>query len=251
MTIMLFYQRAVALDRERHQNLKLALNADHFAFASATNSVLLAGIEFVEALRDYPIVFVGKEGGPFTAAALVGLAADSNLMVDSAGQWEPGTYIPAFIRRYPFVLAGADDAESLTVCIDEAYTGLNEAHGEALFGAGRTATPYLDRMVDFLQQFHTEMKRTSVFADRLAQLGLLVNKAVTVERAGSQQLLEGFWVVDEARLNALDDATVLELVRSGFMTWITAHLISLGNVSRLAGRFGRVPAADMAAASGA
>jgi hypothetical protein len=236
MTTMIFYERAVALNRERHQNLKIQLKPDHFSFATNTNSVLLAGSEFVEAARDYPIVFVGKEGGPFTLAALVGLGDKENLMVSNAGNWETSTYIPAFIRRYPFVLAGTDDAESLTVCVDEAYSGLNDEEGQALFAAEGSQTDYLTNVIEFLRLFHSEMKRTSLFAARLAELGVLSSKVITIERDGKKQTLEGLWVVDEAKLNALDDASTLELVRCGYMGWIYAHLLSLSNVARLARR---------------
>lgn len=236
MANMIFYERAVPLNRERHQKLKIRIVPDHFAFAAKTNSVLLAGSEFAEACRDYPIVFVGSEDGPFTAAALVGLGDQENLFVDAAGAWAAGTYIPAFIRRYPFVLAGAETAETLMVCIDEAYQGLGEAEGEALFNAEGHESEYLKGVIDFLRLFHGEMKRTAAMGAKLAELGVLVPKVVTVERQGSKQTLEGLWVVDEAKLNALDDAKMLELVRTGYLGWVYAHLLSLRNVARLANR---------------
>lgn len=236
MTTMIFYERAIALNRERHQKLKIQLKTNHFAFAAKTNSVLIAGSELTEASRDYPIVFIGKEGGPFTMAALVGLGDKDNLLVNDSDNWEPGTYIPAFIRRYPFVLAGSDDAEALTVCIDEAYAGLNDERGEALFAGDGTETTYLKNVIEFLVLFHSEMKRTSAFAAKMSELGLLTSKVVTIEREGVKQTLEGAWVVDEVKLNALDDTTILELVRTGYMAWIYAHLMSLNNVTRLAKR---------------
>jgi hypothetical protein len=233
---MIFYERAVALNRERHQKLKIRMLSDHFAFATKTNSVLLAGTEFAEACRDYPIVFVGSEGGPYTTAALVGLGDKENLFADAAGNWERGTYIPAFIRRYPFVLAGAETGDTLTVCIDESYRGLGEDEGEALFSAEGQETDYLKNVVEFLRLYHAEMTRTGAFAAKIAELDLLTPKVVTVERQGGKQTLEGLWVVDEAKLNALDDAKTLELVRNGYMGWIYAHLLSLRNVARLANR---------------
>lgn len=236
MTTMIFYERAVALNRERHQKLKIRILPNHFSFAAKTNSVLLAGSEFAEACRDYPIVFVGSQGGPFTAAALVGLGDKENLFVDAAGNWAAGTYVPAFIRRYPFVLAGAETAETLTVCVDEAYQGLGEEEGEALFGTDGQESEYLKNVVEFLRLFHGEMKRTAAFGAKLAELDVLVPKVVTIERNGRKQTLEGLWVVDEAKLNALDDAKMLELVRTGYLGWIYAHLLSLRNVGRVAGR---------------
>lgn len=236
MTSMIFYERAVPLNRERHQNLKLQANPDHFSFAANTNSVLLAASEFPEALRDYPIVFIGQEGGPFAVAALVGFSDKENLMVDASGRWEANTYVPAFIRRYPFILASADDNDNMTVCIDESSRALGTENGEALFGADGAETDTLKNVVNFLQLFHAEMKRTGEFAARMAALGLLTSKVINVQGNGTTQTLGGFWLVDQEKLGALDDAQMLALARSGDLAWIYAHLLSLANVARLASR---------------
>jgi hypothetical protein len=236
MASLIFYEKAVALDRSRHQNLKIRTKSDHFSFSRKTNSVFLAGSEFVEAAHDYPIVFVGPENGPFTAVALVGLSGDDNLMVGEDGSWEVGSYIPAFIRRYPFVLAGSEQAETLTVCLDEAYSGLGQTEGESFFNQDGTETAYLTNVVQFLRLFHAEMHRTNAFASKLAQLGLLSSKVITVEFEGQKRNLEGLWLVDEKKLLELDDAQTLELVRSGYMGLIYAHFLSLSNVVRLARR---------------
>ncbi|HYC46416.1 MAG TPA: SapC family protein [Burkholderiales bacterium] len=240
---MLFYERAIALNRERHQKLKLEPAQNHFAFASQTNAMLLASTELAEAARDYPIVFVGAEGGPFTLAALVGLRNSENLLVDASGRWEANTYVPAFARRYPFVLAEGEDKSILTVCVDETYPGLNEERGEALFDGDGKETAYLQRVLEFLRAFHTDMTQTRDFAARLNALGLLVSKVITIEqqRTGEpqRQVLEGLWIVDEEKLRAIDDARIVELFRNGYMGWIYAHLLSLGNVRRLAARLDR------------
>jgi hypothetical protein len=236
MASLIFYEKAVALDRNRHQNLKIQTKADHFSFSRKTNSVFLAASEFSEAAHDYPIVFVGSQGGPFTAVALVGLSGDDNLMVGADGAWEAGSYVPAFIRRYPFILSGTDQAETLTVCLDEAYTGLGQIEGESFFNADGTETVYLKNVIEFLRQFHAEMHKTNAFANKLAQLGLLSSKVITVEFEGQKRNLEGLWLVDEQKLLALDDAQVLDLVRSGYLGLIYAHFLSLSNVMRLARR---------------
>lgn len=237
MTSMIFYERTVPLNRASHQNLKLRPNPDYFTFASQTNSVLLAASEFPDALRDYPIVFVGQEGGPFAVVALVGFADKENLMVDASGRWEAGTYVPAFIRRYPFILATDNDDDNMTVCIDEACKGLGTEEGEALFGADGVETAYMKNVVGFLQTFHAEMKRTGEFAARLAALGLLTSKVINVQSNGARQTLGGFFLVDQEKLDALNDAQMLALARSGDLAWIHAHQLSLSNVSRLASRF--------------
>lgn len=233
MTSMLFYEKAVALNREAHQKYTLAVQPDHFAFAKKTNSALLTAGEFAQAALDYPVVFVGQAGGPFTAVALLGLASDENLMVTAAGTWEPDTYIPAFVRRYPFVLAGEEKQEALTVCLDEAYAGWNTEQGTRLFEADGSDSTYLKNMVGFLQQFHTEMNQTNALAARLAALGLLASKVITVEVDGQKATLDGLWVVEEQKLMGLGDAQMLELARTGALGLIYAHLLSLKSVGRL------------------
>lgn len=242
MAKMMFYERPVALNRERHQHLKLAVAADHFRFAAKTNAMPVMSTEFAEAARDYPIVFVGEEAGPLNLAVLVGLRDGENLMVDKAGQWAPGTYVPAFARRYPFVLAKSDTGDRLAVCIDEVYPGLAREDGEALFDGGGKETPYLERMLGFLRAFHAEAQRTTDFAARLKELGLLVPKIINVERQGrALKSLRGIWVVDPVKLRGIDDQRAIEFFRNGYMGWIEAHLISLGSLPRLLTRLGEDP----------
>ena len=236
MAEIMFYARPVALNRDRHLKLRLAVAPNHFAFAAKTNAVPIASNEFIEAARDYPIVFVGEEGGPFSVAALVGLRNNENLMVDAEGRWAPGAYIPAFARRYPFVLAKTPESDQLTVCIDEVYPGLSEEIGEPLFEVDGKESAYLKRILEFLQLFHQEAERTTAFANRLRELGLLVPKLINVERKGERQVLQGLWIVDGTKLQGIDDARVVELFRQGYLNWIQAHLISLGSLGRLTAR---------------
>lgn len=235
----MFYARPVALNRERHARLRLAIAPDHSAFAARTNAVPITGTEFIEAARDYPLLFVRDPAGAFNATALVGLRDNENLLVDTAGRWAAGAYVPAFVRRYPFVLSTEPGADRLTVCIDEAYPGLSETQGEALFDASGAESAYLKNMLEFLRLFNNEVQRTALFAQRLDELGLLTPKVVTVERDGQQQTLEGLWVVDQAKWRALDDSRVVELFRQGLLPWVEAHLLSLGNLSRLLARLPR------------
>lgn len=236
MTTLMFYERAVALNRERHLKTKIEISPNHYAFSARTNALPITSTELNDAARNYPIVFVGKEPGSFNIAALVGLNDEENLMVNADGVWAEGTYIPAFARRYPFVLASTDDKDKFTVCIDEAYPGLNEEKGTALFEADGAESAYLKGVIQFLQVFHREIQRTSAFSNRMHELELLTPKTITVNRKGKKQLMEGLWIIDDAKLNGLDDARVVELYRSGYLHWISAHFISLSNLARLATR---------------
>lgn len=238
MTTMLFYQHAVPLNRQQHRDLRILQREHPFGFAAKTNSVLLAGIEIPVAAHDYPIVFVGQEGGPYTLGALVGLRDSENLCVTPEGGWLPGQYIPAFVRRYPFVLAEAGDSDPLTVYVDESYDGISMTEGSPLFDEAGQETEFMKGVTEFLVRFHAEMKRTAAFASRLSGLGLLEPKTVSVDRQGARQTLQGLWVVNEDKLQALPDEVILELFRNGYLGWIHLHLASLSNIARLAERLG-------------
>jgi hypothetical protein len=237
VSILDFYKTPVILNRDRHRNLKLDTTKGDFLIASNTNSLLLATTEVIDAAASYPVVFVGEAGGPYTLCAMVGLNNEENLFVDAKGQWDAGSYIPAFVRRYPFVLStGGVTEDDMSVCIDESFIGFGETAGQPLFDADGNPTQMLAGAVDFLRHFHAEMQATAEFAARLDALGLLVVKNFEVQRDGNKNVVEGVVIVDAEKLAALDDATVLAMVRNGDMALVHAHLLSFKQLPHLAVR---------------
>ncbi len=236
MATLLFYEKPVQLNADVHRNARLGTGGGDFSFAEKTNSIPLAAVEFFDTAREYPIAFTGKEGGPLFPIALMGVRQNENLFVSPEGKWE-GRYIPAFVRRYPFVLAEKQDAEDFNVYLDEAFPGFGAATGERLFTDAGEHTPLLKQALEFLGTYQGEIKRTRLFVERLQALDLLIPRVLEVVRKDqTSAVLQGFSVVDEGRLLALGDAQLLELARSGLLAWIYAHLMSLGNVSGLASR---------------
>jgi hypothetical protein len=232
MTTMLFYENPVALNRDQHRKLKLVRQRGQLGFARVTNSVPLAASEIGEAMKDYPVVFVSGPNGQYSLAGLLGLHNNENLFIDADNNWKADTYVPAFVRRYPFVPA-EDPKGQLTLCVDRDFTGLSETEGEPLFDEEGRETQLLQDAVEFLKRFHAEMQRTRTFCERLAALDLLVSRTIQVTRDGKQETLQGLSMVDEQKLRELNDAQVLELFRNGYLALIHAHLYSLRNVERL------------------
>ncbi|HYW04432.1 MAG TPA: SapC family protein [Gammaproteobacteria bacterium] len=236
---LLFYERPVPLNRETHRDLRLRDHPGDFSFARCTNSIPVAGIEFPEACRDYPIVFAGTSPAASIPTVLVGLRADENLFVGSDGRWEP-VYVPAFVRRYPFVLAEKPEPGDFTVCVDEGYPGLGTGEGEPLFDEQGKETPPLQRALQFLGEFQGQMQRTREFVERLASMDLLQPKVIQVApKDAAAFVLQGVFVVDEARLREVDDAALRTLFDAGELGWIYAHLISLANINSLTLRLDR------------
>ena len=235
MSDAVYYEKPVALDREKHRKLKVRATGS-FGFAARANSLYLAGVEFNEACKEFAIVFTRVGSGRTVPVAMLGLRGRENLFVDAQGKWD-ASYIPAFVRRYPFVLAELPGRSEMAVCVDEAFTGLNPKEGEALFDAAGNDTPFLKNALDFLQRYQAEYLRTEAFCQQLEQAGLLVEmnaKADLVD--GRSFTINGLLIVDEKKLQALPDASVLSLVRSGGMHLISMHLLSLSNMQKLVDR---------------
>lgn len=231
MASVMFYEKPVLLNRETHRTKKIAPNAS-YAFASKANSLYMAGVEFTEACKEYPIVFTQVGNGKIVPVAMLGLREGENLFVGVDGKWG-ASYVPAFVRRYPFVLAELE-GQQMGVCIDEGFVGLNEIEGEALFDSKGNNTPFLQNALDFLNRYQVEHLRTDRFCQRLKDQGLLMEMNAKADLFdGTSFTVNGLLVVDERKLLQLMDAQALEVFRSGELSWIYAHLVSLSNLNRL------------------
>lgn len=244
MAEVLFYEHPVPLNRTEHKDLRLK-GVPNMKFAMKAHSVPLTGAEFAIAARDLLIVFGGNEPKDAGPIALLGLRQDENLFVDTDGRWETGTYIPAFIRRYPFILAekpAGAEGEDMTVFLDEKYEGFGQADGERLFKEDGTDTELLTSAVKFLGEFQQNVARTRWFMDQLVKHDLLEARNVSLKKEGKDGVdgasinLTGVFMVNEEKLRQLDEKTTLEFAREGVFGWIYAHLLSLSNIDRLAHR---------------
>ena len=112
----LFFKSPAAINSERHAKAAVqpSLNVH---FAVNTNSVMVNAVEFVEAAKHYPIVFSMDEG--VMPTVVLGLEQNNNF-IDKNDHWVDGAYIPAYVRRYPFVFTSVPDSDNLVLCIDEA-----------------------------------------------------------------------------------------------------------------------------------
>ena len=235
MTNPLFYQKPIALDKEVHKKLRIIRSTSDLGFAANTNSVLLAAVEFIPACRDYPIVFARVADGKTVPVALLGVRKDENLfLVD--GIWDSTTYVPAFVRRYPFVPAETSP-DNLTICIDEAFPGFFADEGEPLFDANGEPAAFLKEAIALVQDYNAECKRTDAFMKRITDLGLLKEMNVRIDMKGGDVFqVAGVWMVDEVKLAALDQASIGQLHTAGDLPLIYAHLFSQANLSRLVDR---------------
>jgi hypothetical protein len=225
------------VDSQVHRRTTVKLPITSWAHLAGTNALFVTAAECAQVACDYPIVFVKAGDNPqggvdYAPIAVLGLKQGENLYVDQ-GSWR-AMQLPSLMGTYPFCIARSD-AEHFAVCLDAAYDGLSEAgEGERLFDDAGQATEFATRVKGELERLEAHVQGTRQAVRRLAELGLLVDKRFDATLPdGSKLAVEGFFMVDEDKLKALPDATLLELHRNGLMRLVHAHWVSLGQMRRL------------------
>lgn len=235
------YREPTLLDAQLHRRHKLKSVPD-MSMTRNMHAAFLAATEFPQAATELPIIFINtgertESGKPMVSpVALLGLSPNENLRVGDDGKWS-GRYVPAFIRRFPFLTAGVKGSEQPGVFVDAAWPGFNEEEGDALFDEQGQPTEVLKKVLEFLQRFDEEQYRTRLFCERVVELDLLKEmQADATLPDGHSVKVEGFLVVDEDKLHGLPDKAVLELHRNGMLALLQWHLISMGNIRDLVER---------------
>lgn len=239
---MLFYEHVVPISKERHGGWSVEKTAD-FSYSADVNSCPLMVTEF-RAAGGLPIVFSKTREGAMPVAVL-GILPDQSQMVDGEGRWT-GSYIPAFVRRYPFVFAQSEDGRTFTLCIDEGFAGIDRTggRGERLFTDAGEPTPYLNAALNFAKTFEVESRRTMAFANLMEEHDLLdpMNAQITM-LDGTRRALTGFSVISRERLKALPAEVVQDLFERDALELIYVHLMSVKNIEALRDLAG-APSAD-------
>jgi hypothetical protein len=231
----LFYKNVVPLNKEKHGKLSLA-PIDNYNHTRDTNSVYIAAIEFPKAAKEYPIVFAKAAGDEIFPVVLLGLKDKENLFLDKKGEWL-ANYIPAYVRRYPFILAsGANQGDNeFAVCIDDGYEGFNtKKKGIKLFEDDGKESELLQNALKFLKEYQNHIRFTRSFCKSLDELGLLEPMQAKAEfKDGKTMALRGFMGISRDKLKALDPARLAEMVKENYMDLVYAHLNSLDNMQNL------------------
>ena len=232
---LLIYESAVPVSSTRHGQVAVE-TVESYAFSASVNAVPLMAVEFPRASAEYAIVFAGN-GDDVMPVVVLGIRNEQNLYLSADAHWR-ADYIPAFIRRYPFVFSASADGKSLTLCIDESHPGVNRAgRGAALFGDDGKPTAYVSKVLDFLKEYQAHYERTRVFARRIKELGLLepMQAQVTTPQ-GDKITLNGFMVVSREKLRALDGETLQRLARNDELELLYLHMASMRNFNEVKDR---------------
>ena len=192
--------------------------------------------EFTLLARHYPIIFA--TGDNPLPLALMGLTEGVNAFMDENGiPLDKNSYIPAYIRRYPFLLARLrQESDELSLCFDPTIDAIGDFEdGERLFDDDGEPSEATKAILQFCEQFETAGQRTGAFVNDLKKSGLLMDGEVAIQPEGAPQpfVYRGFQMVDEEKLRELRGDELRKYTQSGMLPLIYAHLFSLPLIREL------------------
>lgn len=229
-----FYENPVPISKERHGDKQIIAN-DASRFSRRSNAIPINLTEFADVSRHYPIAFA-TGADPFPVA-IVGLRDGENLFVNPEGAWDAGIYIPAYVRRYPFIFMSGDAGKTLTLGLDEVDGVVGEEGGLPLFDEDGEPSEHTKGALEFCRNYNNAVAPTQAFTQALVKNGLLVERQANIAKADGEKLnLTGFQLIDAQKALSLEAATLTEWWKSGWAQAIVAHQISLLNWSSLADR---------------
>ena len=233
----LFYSAVEPLNVSQHGAMKVRTLL-RMAQVGKTHAIPLTVDEFTLVQRHYPIVFaIGESPIPI---ALMGLNEGVNVFLDEDGRaLQPNLYIPAYIRRYPFMLARLrEDSDELSLCFDPTADAVGDFdEGEPLFD-GDQPSEATKAILQFCEQFEAAGQRTAAFMEELAKSDLLMDGEVAIQPEGFEQpfIYRGFRMVDEEKLRDLRGDELRKMNQNGILPLIYAHLFSLAQMREVFGR---------------
>lgn len=227
------YKNLEIINTIEHKNTAIKQVQD-FSYAKEQTNAPLTIAEFYEACKNYPIFFAKDTNNEWFASAMLGYKDKENLFVDDKGTWAKNCYIPAFIRRYPFVFVNQPDNQ-FALAVESEYKSEDENDSiRKLFIKDGKNSEFLNGVLNFLTQFQNDATATSKFIKQLEAWELLEEKNATITTQENQTYnINGFYIVNEEKLQHLSKKKKEEICNNNAFPLITAHLISLSNINKL------------------
>ena len=231
-----FYNDLMPLNSRDHAGWK-SRTTDRAPWLAGFHAVPVTAEEFPAAARNFPIIFSSGENP--VPLALMGLNEGVNVFVDAEGQVTENIYIPAYVRRYPFLLAKlSPQSEELSLCFDPSSDLVGEFdEGRALFD-GDQASETTQGLLAFCEQFEQAGLKTQAFVEELTKHKLLMDGEVAIQQEGVEQpfVYRGFQMVDQEKLRDVRGDVLRTWNQNGLLPLIYAHLFSLELIREIFGR---------------
>ncbi|SET59929.1 SapC family protein [Thorsellia anophelis] len=232
-TFPLFYKNPVVLNTQSHTELAIDTQ-QKYSFAEQSLSIPVVASEFMPLIRHYPIVFTQSDTP--TAVVILGIKQGQNCFVQN-GEWKANTYIPAYVRRYPFIFfdskTEAGSKQFLAVDIDAENVIMKDSSLPAdrhLFTETGEQTTLLQTALAFCENFHQQAIITQEFIAALQANNLLTPNTLTMkEEGGKEHKVDGFALIDIAKYQALSESVINEFQHKGWLALITLQIASQQN----------------------
>jgi hypothetical protein len=235
-TLPIFYGDLQPLSSNVHGDFK-SRPAQKAPFLAKAHAVPITIDEFVACQRFFPIAFSSGENP--VPLALMGLNEGVNVFVEDDGSLKGEIYVPAYVRRYPFMLARLrPDAEELSLCFDPTSGLVGEFdEGHALFEEGKP-TEATNAILKFCEEFELSAQRTAAFVTEIKEMGLLMEGEVSIQPSGIEQpfVYRGFQMVNEEKLRELRGDELRKMNQNGILPLVMAHLFSMSLMREIFGR---------------
>lgn len=229
-TMPLFYSNPVPLDAKKHEKMGLKPNFG-LGFTQKVNAVPINMVEMPQICHFYPIAF--SPDGNATPVAILGLRDGENLFLNDKGEWAQNAYIPAYIRRYPFIFSEVPGNDQLTLCVDNNPDIVSEKGEQKFFEDGKPSQ-LSQNALEFCKSYHAAAQQTLEFSKALAASGLLVDRQAEINVGEGKRInFSGFRIIDEQKLAEMKDADFLEWRKKGWLPFLYAHLFSGAQWQRL------------------
>jgi hypothetical protein len=236
-SLPLLYNSLEPLNVNQHGKMKIR-PVDKPTMIANTHAIPATVDEFALLQRHYPIVFsVGDNPVPLV---LMGLSEGINVFLNEEGRLhDPSVYVPAYLRRYPFLLARLrPESDELSLCFDPTAGAVGDFdEGEPLFD-GDQPSQATKAVLEFCEQFETAGQRTALFIEELKKSGLLMDGEVAIQPEGADQpfVYRGFQMVDEEKLREMRGDELRKMNQNGMLPLIYAHLFSLPQIREVFSR---------------
>jgi len=232
---VMFYENPVPLTKDKHGDFGVTQVEKPFEFMANQHFLPLTAPEFGSASASVPIIFAGEERSPL---AVMGIRTGENLFVEE-GNFTPDFYMPAFARRYPFVLAGDSANDRFVVCVDEKASCVTKKKPQQKFFDGDDTSQFTKEAFQFLQNFERDRQATAKMVEDFKALDLFEPKEMNFQGQNAdgtpaeRQKIADYFAISEDKLKALPADKLAEFTKNGYLAVAYAHLISLNNWQRL------------------
>ena len=235
----ILYKNLVPLNSNQHANWR-ARSVDRAPWVVNQHAIPLTVEEFPLAQRNFPIVF--SQGERPVPLALMGLNEGVNTFFDDEGKLVgDDVYVPAYIRRYPFLLARLDaNSDNMSLCFDPTSEVVGEfEEGNALFAEDNQPSEHTKGLLNFCERFEEAGRRTQAFVEEITKADLLMDGEVSIQRPDAPEtpyIYRGFKMVNQEKLRELRGDELRKWNQSGLLPLLFAHLFSLDQMRVIFGR---------------